>query len=289
MLDEVTRKAVLDAQRNEITEHFIYTKLAGAIADEANAAVLVRISEEEKGHYEVWKGYTNEDVAPSMTKVWFYYLVSRVLGLTFGLKLMEKGESHAQEVYDRISKVIPEAKEIEHDEHEHEQQLIGMIEEEHLQYVGSIVLGLSDALTELTGTLAGFTLALQDARLIAMAGLITGIAASLSMAASEYLSAGAAECDHDAGTAAFYTGVTYVVTVVLLIAPYLLLTNHFHALGMTLLNAVAIILAFTFYVSVAMDLPFRRRFTEMTGICLGVAALSFAIGALVRSVLGIEL
>jgi VIT1/CCC1 family predicted Fe2+/Mn2+ transporter len=40
---------------------------------------------------------------------------------------------------------------------------------------------------ELTGALSGLTLAFRNTRLIAMAGLITGIAASLSMAGSEYL------------------------------------------------------------------------------------------------------
>ena len=63
-----------------------------------------------------------------------------------------------------------------------------MIREKQLDYVGSIVLGLNDALVELTGALAGLTLALQNTRLIAIAGLITAIAASFSMAASEYLS-----------------------------------------------------------------------------------------------------
>lgn len=289
MLDEVTHKAVLEAQRNEITEHFIYAKLAGAVDDEHNVAILARISREEKEHYRFWRKHSDEDVKPDTIKIWFYYIVARILGITFGIKLMERGESHAQVVYEEISKVIPEAKRIEHDEHLHEQQLIEMIEEERLKYMGSIVLGLSDALVELTGTLAGLTFALQNARLTAMAGLITGIAASLSMAASEYLSTSAEGSEQDAGRAALYTGVAYVFTVVLLIAPYLLLTNHFLALAMTMANAVAIILAFTFYVSVAKDLPFWKRFVEMTGICLGVALLSFVIGAMVRSVLGIEL
>jgi len=289
MLDEVTRNAVLDAQRNEITEHFIYAKLAGSVDDEHNVAVLARISREEKEHYKFWRKHSGEDVAPDTIKIWFYYLVARILGITFGIKLMERGESHAQVVYEEISKVIPEAKKIEHDEHQHELSLIDMIEEERLKYIGSIVLGLSDALVELTGTLAGLTFALQNARLTAMTGLITGIAGSLSMAASVYLSTSTEEGEQNAGRAAWFTGAAYVFTVVLLIAPYLLLTNHFLALAMTMLNAVAIILAFTFYVSVAKDLPFWKRFVDMTGICLGVAVLSFVIGALVRSVLGIEL
>ena len=51
-----------------------------------------------------------------------------------------------------------------------------------------MVLGLNDALVEFTGALAGYTFALQNTLLVAMTGLITGVAASLSMATSEYLS-----------------------------------------------------------------------------------------------------
>ena len=101
---------------------------------------------------------------------------------------MEKGEEKAQTTYEKISKTIPDAKDIVEDEDEHERQLLDLIDEERLRYVGSMVLGLNDALVELTGALAGFTLALQNTRIVAMTGLITGVAASLSMATSEYLS-----------------------------------------------------------------------------------------------------
>jgi VIT1/CCC1 family predicted Fe2+/Mn2+ transporter len=37
-----------------------------------------------------------------------------------------------------------------------------------------------------------------------------------------------------------------------------------------------------------MDQPFRRRFLEMTGLSLGVATLSFLIGFLFRTLLGVE-
>ncbi|HPJ72903.1 MAG TPA: rubrerythrin family protein, partial [bacterium] len=40
--------------------------------------------------------------------------------------------------------------------------------------------------------------------------------------------------------------------------------------------------------SVARDLPFLRRFLEMAGISLGVAAASFGVGYLVRALLGVD-
>ncbi len=177
---------------------------------------------------------------------------------------------------------------IQKEENGHENKLLGMIDEERLKYVGSIVLGLNDALVELTGTLAGLTFAFQNSQLISLAGLITGIAASFSMGASEYLSTKSEGGGKNPRKASVYTTIAYMMTVLFLIAPFFLLANYYMALGVTVLNAVIVIFVFTFYVSVAKDLPFRRRFAEMTGISLGIAALTFLIGILVRIFLGID-
>ncbi|MBO3804236.1 MAG: VIT1/CCC1 transporter family protein [Candidatus Brockarchaeota archaeon] len=288
MLDEGTRKSILAAQRNEITEHHVYEKLSKASKDPNNAEVLKRISEDERKHYDFWKSYTGEEARPDGKKIWWYSLLSRLFGITFGLKLMEKGEEKAQATYDKISGVLPEAKRIVKDEDVHEAQLLQLIDEERLRYVGSVVLGLSDALVELTGTLAGLTLALQSARLIAMVGLITGVAASLSMATSEYLSTKSEGGTKNPLKASTYTGFAYVLTVFLLILPYLVFENFYLCLASAILNAIAIILVFTFYISVAKDLPFRNRFLEMATVSLGIAALSFGIGFVVRLFLDVE-
>jgi len=281
MLDKETKKAVLTAQKNEITEHFIYEKLSQSIKDPHNKKILRRISSDELKHYDFWKKYTHEDVKPDKLKIWKYFFISRILGLTFGIKLMERGEEQAQVTYEKISKFLPDAKSIVKDEDEHEKQLVNLIDEERLRYVGSMVLGLNDALVELTGALAGLTLALQNTRLIAMTGLITGIAASLSMASSEYLSTKSEDAKNPF-KASIYTGSAYVLTVLFLIFPYLLFTNFYFCLGFTILNAITVIFIFTFYISVAKDVSFRNRFFEMTIISLGIAALTFGIGFLIR-------
>ena len=281
MLDKETKKAVLTAQKNEITEHFIYEKLSQSIKDPHNKKILRRISSDELKHYNFWKKYTHENVKPDKLKIWKYFFISRILGLTFGIKLMERGEEQAQVTYEKISKFLPDAKSIVKDEDEHEKQLVNLIDEERLRYVGSMVLGLNDALVELTGALAGLTLALQNTRLIAMTGLITGIAASLSMASSEYLSTKSEDAKNPF-KASIYTGSAYVITVLFLIFPYLLFTNFYFCLGFTILNAITVIFIFTFYISVAKDVSFRNRFFEMTIISLGIAALTFGIGFLIR-------
>ncbi len=275
-------------ERNEITEHHIYNKLARTVKSPENRRVLEEIANDELRHYHEWREYTQQDVKPQRLKIWKYYLISRVLGFTFGVKLMEKGEESAQENYAQLQEAIPEAEAIARDENEHEDALLALLDEEMLRYTGSIVLGLNDALVELTGALAGLTFALQNTRLIALTGLITGIAAALSMGASEYLSTQSEETTKNPVRASIYTGGAYVVTVFFLILPYLVLENFYVCLACTLIAAVSIIGFFNYYVSVAKDVPFKRRFLEMSGLSLGVAALSFFIGFLIRTFLGVD-
>ena len=202
---------------------------------------------------------------------------------------MERSEKGVQKDYDEITSVIPEAATFKHEEEIHEEKLVAMLDEERLVYAGSIVLGLNDALVELTGALAGLTLALQNVKLIALSGLITGIAASMSMAASEYLSTRSEETNKNPVRAAIYTGIAYISTVFLLILPYLLFDNYYLDLAIALTTAVIIIAVFNYYISVAKDVSFRERFLEMAGLSLGVAVFSFILGYLIRIWLGIEI
>jgi VIT1/CCC1 family predicted Fe2+/Mn2+ transporter len=280
---------ILAAQKNEITEHFVYQKLSQSAIDPHNKSVLKQISDEELKHYDFWKKYTRQDAKPNKLSIWKYYIISRIFGITFGIKLMEKAEGKAQAIYEEISKYVPDAIDIEKDEKEHERKLIDLIDEERLRYVGSMVLGLNDALVELTGALAGLTLAFRNTRLIAMAGFITGIAASLSMAASEYLSTKSEESSRDPFKACAYTGSAYVMTVLFLIFPYLIFADYYFCLGFTLFNAIIVILIFTFYISVAKDISFWKRFSEMALISFGIATLTFFIGFFVRMFLKIDL
>jgi vacuolar iron transporter family protein len=279
---------LLSMQRGEITEYHIYKKIAAAQKEPHNREVLARIAQDELGHYGIWKQYTHQDVAPDTLRIWFYYLIARGFGITFAIKLMEGVEKRAQSYDKAIVDKIPEIQTILTNEETHERELIALIDEDRLKYVGSVVLGLNDALVEFTGTLAGLTFALQNTQIIAVAGLIMGVAASLSMGASEYLSQRSDGGPTDPVKAAVYTGAAYIVTVALLILPFLVLSSPYYALLLTLMGAVLVIFLFTFYISVARDLPFWRRFGEMLLISLGIAAISFVIGMFIRTVLNIN-
>jgi VIT1/CCC1 family predicted Fe2+/Mn2+ transporter len=284
------KKQLLTEQRKELTSYIIYSKLSETVRDPNNRKTLKMISDNELEHYSTLKGLTDADVHAKRLFVIFFYFIARFFGLTFGIKLLEKGEADAAAKYELLKPEYPEVAEIIKDEESHEHMLIAMINEEKLNYVGSVVLGLNDALVELTGALAGFTFAFQNTGLIAMTGLITGISASLSMASSEYLSTiHKTGQRREAVRSATYTGIAYVFTVVVLILPYLILPNPFVSLATCLAAAVFIILIFNFYISIAKDSRFGRRFWEMALISMGVSGISFLIGMLVKSVFSLDI
>ena len=280
------------AQQDEMVGTEVYERLAKSVKDPHNAKILKNIAREEKKHANIFKKYTGVDIKVNKFRVLFYVLVSRIFGLTFGVKLQERGEEVAQKKYTQMLNAIPEMKEIIEEEERHEAELINLINEERLFYMSSIVLGLNDALVELTGALAGFTLSIQNSKIIALMGLIIGISASLSMAASEYLSTKSEtdpEVQQRAAKSALYTGIAYIFTVIALITPYFLIYNYVTSLIVTIIIAITIIFVFNFYISVANDYDFKRRFTEMAAISIGVATLSFIIGYLVKTFLGFEI
>lgn len=283
------RKLLLKMQRSEVTEQIVYGMIGRRTKNLNNSKVLLNIAAEEGGHAQIWEAYTKAKLKPNWLKVWAYFLLNLVFGFTFCVKLMEHNEEIAVEKYQNILAQLPEVQRILADEERHEAELLELLDEERLRYVGSMVLGLNDALVELTGTLAGLTFALQNNKLVALSGLITGISATFSMASSEFLSA-RSEGRTDALKSCTYTGIAYLITVVLLVLPYLLLpaTSYWMSLVTMLLVVVFIIFVFNYYISVAQGLNFKKRFIEMAAISLSVAVLSFVVGLAVKYFLGID-
>ena len=288
-MDDKQIRQILEFQKNEITEYHIYTRLAGFVKSHENSRVLAEIGNEELAHYEKWKTVSGQAVRPNMFKVFVFVLIGKLFGYTFAIKLMEMGEEDAQDNYGAFKTHYPDIDSFIREESEHEEKLMSMLNEERLHYIGSIVLGLNDALVELTGALAGLTFALQNTRLIALTGLITGIAASLSMAASEYLSTKTEGTERHPIKASLYTGTAYVLTVMSLILPYLLLSNYYVCLALTMVVAVMIIAFFNYYLAVVEDVSFRKRFLEMALLSTGVAGFSFLVGVLVRHFFGVDI
>ena len=292
-MEEDRRAHLLKLQRMEATEAEVYRRLARMQKDPVNRSILEGISLEEERHEAVIENMTGEKVRADRGKVRRQIMLARLFGFTFSVKMMEATEKDVAAEYRELG-----LDDIAEEEEAHEENMIGMLDEERLRYSGSVVLGMSDALVELTGALAGLTFALQSLNLVALAGLVTGIAAAFSMGASEYLSSRAEKKSESAVRAAFFTWISYLITVLLLVSPYLLLTAespdfhglepHVQALLYTFAIGLLIVAVFNFYVSVVEEVSFSSRFMEMAGILGVVSLISYGIGILLRGMLGVE-
>jgi VIT1/CCC1 family predicted Fe2+/Mn2+ transporter len=285
---EVYRRAV-KAQKDEINGYAIYAFMAKRQLKKhpENAKLLSTMSSDEHKHYEMWAALTKKTFKPH---VFWLKVKTVVMGFTFVLKSMEKGESFGQKEYASLQKEVPQAASMLLDEKRHEGEIEGMLDEERLHYVGAMVLGLNDALVELTGAITGVTFSLQNTKAVALTGIVTGIAATLSMMASDYLSE-SAEGHKDALKSCLYTGAAYLVTVALLVLPYLLFPNemYLYAFIVMIAEVVLEIAFFNFYISVAQEKPFFKHFLLMVSISLGVAAISYGIGLLANLWLGVSI
>ena len=292
-MDISERKRLLRLQRMEATEAEVYRRLAKMQKNPVNRSILEGIALEEERHEAVIAKMTGEEVKADKGKVARQIVLAKLLGFTFSIKMMESNEHHAASEYHELG-----LHDIAEEEDLHVQSMISMLDEERLRYSGSIVLGLSDALVELTGALAGLTFALRDLNLVALAGLVTGIAAAFSMGASEYLSSRAEKKSESAVKAAFFTWISYLLTVLMLVAPFLVFqadSPEFHGLGphvqalmCTFAIGLLIVALFNFFLSVVEEASFKSRFLEMAGILGVVSMISYGIGIALRVALGVE-
>ena len=268
----------------------LYKKIAKRVKDKNNQSILLRISTEEQAHAHIWQQYTKKELKPNFFKVLFFQLVSFFLGYTFVIKILETHEYKGIQALQEIKENFPEVEYIISQEETHETELINMLNEERLNYIGAMVLGLNDALVELTGCIAGLTFVLMNTKLIALAGIITGVAATLSMAASNYL-AEKANGNKKALVASCYTGIAYLITVIFLTLPYLLFAEHLFLPALITMLSIVIFLIFIFsaYISIVKSEKIAPRFYEMAGISLSVALISFLIGLIAKTFFGLEI
>ena len=288
----VNREEILYLQRMEATEAVVYRRLADRHKDEEAKKILREIAVEEERHEQILAEITGEQVKARRLMATIHLFFSRIFGLTFAIRWMERAERDISAAYRRLG-----LNDLADEEDSHEERLADLLSEKRLEHTGSIVLGMSDALIELTGALAGLTFALQSMELVALAGLVTGIAAAFSMGASEFLSKRAEEDGGSPKTAAMFTWAAYLITVLLLVAPYLIiqpdgptlwgLESYEFALCCTFAIGLLIVAVFNFYVSVVEVQSFKHRFFEMTAILVVVSLISYGIGLGLRSWLGV--
>jgi vacuolar iron transporter family protein len=298
MPDQLQRVAREQAQE-ELFAYKLYSALAGRFPEGESRRMLTELAEQELSHVRFWVdvgGFSERSVHASRLKYLLLLTASVVLGPAFTIRWLERGEDRAIATYKGIlddgaltTEQRKSVRKMLQEEEEHEQLLEQGVQDERRLYLGAAVLGLNDALVELTGGLTGLASSISDPKLIGFASLVVGVAASMSMAASNFLSVDIGEeSELRAGKAAAYTGIAYIVVVVGLVLPFFLLTDRRIALLISWMSAVAIIAGFSYYSAVMQGRSFLRRFSIMLGLGLGVAVISFGIGRALGAMIGIE-
>lgn len=277
----------------------LYEALAKRMPEGENRETLSRLAEHERGHVDFWLGVGNipeTKLRPRRFKHHMLVWASRILGIAFTIRWLEKGEEDAIETYKDLLNdglLTPEQStrvaEILREEEEHEQALEEHLHDERRLYLGAAVLGLNDALVELTGGLTGLVSSIANPKLIGFAGLVVGLSASMAMAGSNFLSVDIGEhSELNPRKAAAYTGIAYLVVVVALVISFFVLPDRHVALAITWVVAVLVIAGFSYYSSVMQGTSFWRRFWLMTALGLGAAVISFGVGKALGSILGIN-
>ncbi|MGH2810607.1 MAG: VIT1/CCC1 transporter family protein, partial [Actinomycetota bacterium] len=259
------------------------------------------LAAQENRHLQFWAGLAGidpEKIRPGRFRFWAGLAGARLLGPVFTVRRLERNEQATIAKYEEIletglldSQSEDQLGRIIEEEREHERSIGEQFADQRVAYLGAAVLGLNDALVELTGALTGLVSSIADTRLIGFTGLIIGIAAALSMAASNFLSEGmSAEDDErvNPGKAAAITGGAYIVVVMALIFPFFVTTARTLALATSWIIALTVIAAFSYYSAVVQEVSYLRRFGQMVALGLGVAVITFSVGRVASSILGIS-
>lgn len=268
--------------RSEYVAHRVYLYVGRHLARGGLRGALLRASGDERRHYEFWRSIAGECGGPSaLLEVLAFLALSVLFGVTVLIKTLERMEGDTSRAYEELSRVMPERSEelrsMAEDERVHEAEFAGSIDEARVRYLGSIVLGISDALIELTGVYAGALGALESARTAGIVGLLAGASASISMAVASYAQA-KHEVGRRPGTAALYTGVSYLLVVLALAAPYFLTEALTLAFALMVASAILIVAYVSVYSSVLLERSYPRELVSNAALLLGVSALLYALG-----------
>jgi VIT1/CCC1 family predicted Fe2+/Mn2+ transporter len=288
--------AAFESAEDEFTDYAVYKKLSqsGFEKNREFKRTLARLAKMEYNHYRFWSKYCpGKRVGASTVKVNLIVFLRFLLGVTFAVKYLERGEARVIKKYKGLSRRIPSKdmhafRQMIADEEEHEREFYEQFDEPHIKYISFIVLGLADALVEIAGIHAGSLGIYDSTELAGLAGVIAGAAASIAMASAAYAQAKAG-FKGSAAVSAVYTGISYFVTAVILATPYFLTKIMIEALSTSLVFAVLLIAFISFYGSVISGTVFQKDFVEVTGIMFGATIALYVLGVAIRHLTGMTI
>ncbi len=279
---------------DEYSDYLLYNALAMQEKDPNNKTALEKLSQHEHGHYLYWKKFapSYEPVVSPFFLLRFRWM-RRLFGLTFTVKFLERHEHVVIEEYKKIAETMApdervKLEKIIQDEKEHEIFFVSQIKETVIKYIGFIALGLADAIVEITGVHAGFLGVTSSTLFAGISGLIVGFSAAISMGSAAYLQA-KQDPSRSAWASAVTTGISYILSVILLAIPYFLTQNMSLAFVFSILVGMSLIALLTFYSAVVFDRRFLREFLETVGLMLFTAGASYLLGLFIGKAFGIHL
>lgn len=280
--------------KDELLDHLVYSRLALQEKDENRKETLQKLSDQEYDHYLFWKTLCNSDPTLNIIdklRIYFLIFLRYVFGLTFAVKFLERNEKRVIAEYKILLNKLEgnereKLEKILKDEIEHEKYWISQIKEKATAYLGFIILGLADAIVEITGVHAGFLGVTTSTIIAGIAGLVVGVSASIAMASAAYLQAKQGELANPKFSA-IYTGVSYILAAVALATPYFLTHNMILAFVFSLLVALALVAYFNFYSSILFERNFAKEFLINSGLLLFTAMISFFFGEFLGQFFGI--
>ena len=278
---------------HEYTDSTLYMRLSKTVGEGSPfAGVLIQLSATENKHYEFWRRYVPGE-QPKLDKLKLYWILvlRRILGLTFASRYLDRHEASVVKEYQAIAGMIPEGdraafEDMVADEKEHENEFAHKVESSAVRYISFIVLGLADALVEISGIHAGSLGIYQRTELAGIAGIVAGAAASLAMASAAYAQAKQG-FEGSAKLSAVYTGVSYFISAVFLATPYFLTGSMVYAVSSSLVVAVLLLAFTTYYSTVISNKPFMKDFLEILLILLGATVALYLFGTFIHVETGI--
>jgi VIT1/CCC1 family predicted Fe2+/Mn2+ transporter len=194
-------ESILEFYKGELLDSEMYSKFAKYEKNKGLKSAFEKLAEIEKTHANFWKKLGENKkldfskIKISRLKMWSLILMRRLFGLGIAIKLLEGNEDKAVLKYYEYSKTeAPDSvefksiKSIVVDELVHEAFFVWDEKEMNVENVRDSIYGVSDGLVEVLAAVSGFAGLIENSMIIAITGLIVGVAGTLSMTAGAYLS-----------------------------------------------------------------------------------------------------
>ncbi|MEM3185920.1 MAG: VIT1/CCC1 family protein [Conexivisphaerales archaeon] len=294
--EQTLQQVALEGCRDELKDKEVYQRLARSFKDKNHmySQIFNELADTEQKHYSFWTKYCpTEKAQPSKFQIWLILFLRYIFGVTFAIKLLESHETKTIEKYKSVSHMIPDEdrskfEEMLSDEVDHEKRFRDQVQSSYIKYISFVILGLADAIVEISGIHAGSLGIYNSTEITGLAGVVAGAAASIAMASAAYAQAKQGFAG-SASVSAFFTGISYFVSAVILASPYFLTKEMVIAIVVSLILGIAIVGTTTYYNSIISETKFLRDFAELVAIMLAATAVLYLFGEGIRIFTGIRI